>query len=496
MNKKVLSLLLSASLVASLAGCSSGGSSNTGSTATGNEKGADSKEAPYTLTVSWPVFGDAPADLGKIQEKVSEIIQKKINMKVEFKPVAVTAMANTYSLAVSSGEKIDLISMAPTVSMEQYARDKMILPLDDLVNEYGKDIQAGLGDNMKAGLVGGKQYVIPTKEPIVNGKGLLLLDSIVKKYNIDVTKIKTLDDLDPIFERVHAGEPDMTIFFPFGVSAYLTNFSGVPVGLVNNGVDEIKYVNVFGTEEYAKVVKKMREWYQKGYISKDFATIQSSVNQLMDAGKLFCGISNTNDLNITMGDPVPKQQVTLIDPVLVNGGGAYCWAVPVTAQKPEKSIQFLNLVFQDKDLTNLLKYGIEGVHYVKNSDGTIDNSMGVKNYRMDWSIWGNPDNYLIKTSDLAGIGGSLEKYKTALEEWNKKVKISKAFGFKPDVNALKTESAAIGAAFDQYMKLIEGGAVDPDKYIKEMNDKMYDAGLQKIIDETQRQADEWAKTQK
>ena len=498
MVKKVLGLLLAVSIIVSAAGCTAKNNETNTDTNTDTNNGTnisgESKEEPYTLTISWPVYGDTPEDLPLIQEKASEITLKELNMKVEFKPVSVTSMPNTYSLAVSSGEKFDLMSVCPTVNHVQYAHDNMIIPLDDLIAQYGSDITAGLGDAMMSGQVSGKQYVIPTTDNLTQGTGLLLLDSIVKKYNIDVTKIKTLDDLDPIFEMVKAGEPEMTMFYPFGISAYLCDFNGIPIGLLNNGIDNTTFTSVYESDKYKQVLKKMREWYQKGYISKDFATTQSSTQQLMDAGKLFCGLGSTSDLQLSLGNTVPKDEVTIIDPVKKgSGGGAYAWAIPITAKSPEKSIQFMNLVFQNKELANLLQYGIEGVHYTKNSDGTIDTTMNTT-FKAQPGIWGAPDMYYIKQNDLVGVGGTLEKYNAAKEEWNKKVKTSKAYGFVPDTENVKNEIATMTAVQDQYLKLLEGGALDPDKYLQTMLDKSYEAGMQKVIDDQQKQLDEWLKT--
>ena len=498
MVKKILGLLLAVSIIVSAAGCTAKNNETNTDTNTDTNNGTnisgESKEEPYTLTISWPVYGDTPEDLPLIQEKASEITLKELNMKVEFKPVSVTSMPNTYSLAVSSGEKFDLMSVCPTVNHVQYAHDNMIIPLDDLIAQYGSDITAGLGDAMMSGQVSGKQYVIPTTDNLTQGTGLLLLDSIVKKYNIDVTKIKTLDDLDPIFEMVKAGEPEMTMFYPFGISAYLCDFNGIPIGLLNNGIDNTTFTSVYESDKYKQVLKKMREWYQKGYISKDFATTQSSTQQLMDAGKLFCGLGSTSDLQLSLGNTVPKDEVTIIDPVKKgSGGGAYAWAIPITAKSPEKSIQFMNLVFQNKELANLLQYGIEGVHYTKNSDGTIDTTMNTT-FKAQPGIWGAPDMYYIKQNDLVGVGGTIEKYNAAKEEWNKKVKTSKAYGFVPDTENVKNEIAAMTAVQDQYLKLLEGGALDPDKYLQTMLDKSYEAGMQKVIDDQQKQLDEWLKT--
>ncbi|MFB3160158.1 ABC transporter substrate-binding protein [Neobacillus sp. 179-J 1A1 HS] len=500
MKKRILGLFLMACLFTALVGCSPNGDKKSSSNASGD--GNDSNEEPYTLNVSYPVYGDTPADLSMVQEKVNEITLKEINAKVEFKPVEVSAMANTYTLAASSGEKQDLIMLLPGGTyLTQYAGSNMIRPIDDVMEKHGKDIEAGLGNLLDAAKIDGKQYGIPGKEIAPQGKGIWLLDSVVKKYNIDITKIKTLDDLDPIFEQVHAAEPDLQIVFPYGTSTFTLNYDTLGNGfgvLRNGGIGDLKVVNMLETEEYKKTIKKVREWYLKGYISKDFATTQSSTSQLMDAGKLFVSMNATEFANVALGAPIPKQYVTLHEPVdTTEAYQTFIWAVPTIAERPDKSIQFLNLVFKDQSLATLLKFGIEGEHYVKNDDNTIDTSKAsMSTFIMNWQIWGNPEKLPLTKKALVGVGGDAAKYKSVLEEWKKTTKTSKAFGFMFNPEPVKTEIAACTAISDQYTKLLEGGALDPDKYLKEINEKLYAAGLQEIIDEKQRQLDKWAKAQK
>jgi putative aldouronate transport system substrate-binding protein len=499
MKKRILSLLLASFVLVSLVGCSSGGNKTKEGNTTGN--GINFKEEPYTLSVTYPVYGVTPNDLPKVQAKVNEITLKNINTKVEFKPVSVTNMSNAYALAASSGEKQDLIMMIPgNMYLTGYAANKMIMPIDDVLDKYGKDIKAGLGNILETAKVDGKTYGIPSKMSDFAGNGVWMLDSIVKKYNIDITKIKTLDDLDPIFEKVHAGEPNLQIFMPIGISYYFNKFDtlGNSFGVLRNGgLDDLKVVNEFETQEWINNVKKVREWYEKGYISKDFATTDTSPDALQNANKVFAIPMTTSFDNRRLVENPPKDSVTLFNPVKKTElFQTFIWAVPTNAQKPDKSIQFLNLVFQDQALANLIEFGIEGEHYVTNKDGSIDRTIGAKTYNMVWGLWGNTDKYPIEQSKLSMVGGDLAKYKTVKDQWDKDIKTSKAFGFifKPD--SVKTEIASCNAVFDQYMKLLEGGALDPDKNIKAFNDKLYAAGLQKIMDEKQRQLDEWAKTQK
>jgi len=496
--KRFLSLMLIGLLFIMIIGCSKEeGSNKTGS----SSNKVSNNEEPFTLNVSYPVYGDAPSDLLKVQEKVNEITLKEINAKVEFKPVSVSAMANTYTLAASSGEKQDLIMLLPGYNyMTQFVGSNLIMPIDDLVEKHGKDITASYGDIFDATSVDGKLYSIPGKGPNVTGRGFYMVDAIAKKYDIDVNNIKTMDDLDPIFEKVHAGEPDLQIFHPIGAAGNMLSFDtlGNSFGVLRNGgLDSLEVVNMFETEEYINTVKKVREWYQKGYISKDFATEQSSPTQLMEAGKLFAAPVYTDPTQRGLGDKIPKRTVTFHAPVeKTETYQLFLWAVPTIAERPDKSIEFLNLLFKDPELANLLKFGIEGEHYVKNSNGTIDTSMGAGKFVNNWYIWGDTDKLLIPEKEYVGFGGDIDKYQQAMEEWNGSTKRSKAFGFIFNSDPVKTEIAACTAIADQYGILLEGGALDPDEYLKLVNEKLYDAGLQKIIDEKQRQLDAWAKEQK
>ena len=54
-----------------------------------------------------------------------------------------------------------------------------------------------------------------------------------------------------------------------------------------------------------------------------------------------------------------------------------------------------------------------------------------------------------------------------------------------------TETAAVQSVYDEYRMSLECGVLDPETALPEMNEKMYAAGLQNIIDEKQAQLDEW-----
>lgn len=81
-------------------------------------------------------------------------------------------------------------------------------------------------------------------------------------------------------------------------------------------------------------------------------------------------------------------------------------------------------------------------------------------------------------------------------EYNNSLIKSKAFGFTFDSRPVATEEAQLNVVYDQYGKNLAFGIVDDlEKGIKEFNEALYAAGLQKMIDEKQRQLDEWLASQ-
>ena len=72
---------------------------------------------------------------------------------------------------------------------------------------------------------------------------------------------------------------------------------------------------------------------------------------------------------------------------------------------------------------------------------------------------------------------------------------SKAFGFSFDDTPVATEVAQLVSIEEQYLKDLAFGAVEIDGKLQEFNDALYAAGLQTVMDEKQRQLDEWLANQ-
>jgi putative aldouronate transport system substrate-binding protein len=174
------------------------------------------------------------------------------------------------------------------------------------------------------------------------------------------------------------------------------------------------------------------------------------------------------------------------------------WAISSASKNPEKTMQLLNLLYTDKEFLNAFIYGEEGKDYVIKDNGTVGFPAGINRdnvgYNMMGSLWqaGNEFNAYVWETNSPDLWERTLKWN---EEGNPALPYytSKAYGFRFDSTSLKNEMAAVSNVYRQYRMALEWGQLDPETALPEMNKKMYDAGLKKILDEKQRQLDVWAK---
>lgn len=171
---------------------------------------------------------------------------------------------------------------------------------------------------------------------------------------------------------------------------------------------------------------------------------------------------------------------------------SFPWAIPITAANPEAAMKYLNELYTNADLANILAWGIEGEHYKVGEDGLADFADGVDASTSGWNHsmgWLMPNQFLTHI----WVGNSATLW-DEMKEFNNSAVVSAASGFTFDTTNVANEVTAVQNVYNEYQTSVEYGFVEPEAGIAEMNEKMMSAGLQKIIDEKQTQLDEWAAT--
>ncbi len=243
----------------------------------------------------------------------------------------------------------------------------------------------------------------------------------------------------------------------------------------------------------------MRDWYLKGYISKDAATTSEIGSQLYMEGKVF---SYMCSMVLETGDGPYEQTglsaitfdtyaLALDKPAINSTVGFYAQGINPNSKHPEAAMKWMNLLYSDADMLNTLYFGAEGVHWVKNPNGTIRYADGIEPGNTGWDT---AFNWLFGDSTLAYVFDSASDdpdYNKKIIKQNEAVPISAAFGFAFDAEPVITQYSSVMNTTQMYEKSLECGIVDPKKELPKFIQALKDAGIDDVIAEKQRQLDEW-----
>jgi len=505
MKKKLIaggSLVLATALT--LGAC---GQSNNGGSQPSKEAGASGSPSasapasasaaglePYKLTLVYP--GSAQRDMAAVQEEMSKYLTEKINATVELKPIDWGSWTYNTNLMKISGETFDLIFTAGWYAYAQDVSKGQFLELNDLVASHGKDIPQVLGDDfIKGAQINGKLYGVPTKKEFAQGFGFLLNKDLVDKYKFDISGVKTLEEMEEMFKTIKENEPDVVpiVSNRFSNTWHAANYDGK----ISRDSKELKVVDDLADPKFIDFLKRMRQWNLNGWFDKDVVTSDESDQaiNMIKARKAFAigqSLKPGKDKEMTVTTGVPLVQVETAMPYTTTGEaqGAML-AISRTSKDPERAMMFLNLLYTDAKLLNMLDWGIEGQHYVKVSDNVIDYPEGVTAETQGYPspggwMFGNQFNSYLWANEDPDKWEQFSKFNDSAER-------SIALGFTFDETPVKAEMAAIGNVEKEFGAVLRAGAVDVEETVAKFKAKRDAAGYQKVLQETQRQLDEWAK---
>ncbi|GAA3404535.1 ABC transporter substrate-binding protein [Paenibacillus hodogayensis] len=480
-----------------LGGCSSGSKTEGGKEAV---SGSGEMGKPYELTIAYP--GENQKDLSLVQDAINQIALRKINATVKLLPISFSAWAQQKNLMIAGNEKLDLIV---TLGSE-YTTDTVkgsLLPLNDLIDKHGSDIKNAVGKAyLKGAEINGKLYAVPSVRDFAAGSGVLMRKDLVAKYNIDVSSIRTLDDVGKVLDMIKQKEPGITplanltgatpvFFLARGAVDGLGDLFGALPGYDNG----LKVVDWYESDQYAGYLDTMRNWYTAGYLSRDVATSNVNAYDLFRSKQAFAYFASMK--------PGIERQESLaagVELVAARLGGAYTSTSNITVaqfgiarntKNADKAMQFLNLMYADADIVNLFDWGVAGKHYTVKPDGLIAYPDGVSAATVGYN--NSSFSFLFGNQTLSHIWeGNDPALWDKLKNFNNEATKSKALGFSFDTSPVKTEIAALMNVTSQYATSLETGSVDTKKVLPQFIEKLKIAGIDKVIAEKQKQLNAWA----
>lgn len=481
----VLTTLLALTLVVSACG---GGKTNNVTDGAAN----GGKTSEKTTELIWYTIGVPQKDLSRVTAEINKYTKEKINTTVDIKMIDFGDYSQKMQVMAASGDPMDIVFTSSwAFDYVQNARKGAFMQIDDLLEKQGKGIKETLDPAFLEGSkVDGHNYGVPANKELPAQEVWRFNDELVKKHNLDISSVKSLESLEPLLKTIKENEPgivplaitkDFTPLLPFD---YV--IEKLPM-VVNLDTKDYKVVNILETPELKSALDTMHKYYKAGYISPEAATT-TSAEDLYKSGKWFTDRAATqplaeNSWSASYGYPVTSTPAG--DAVTFNWSVmGSMQAISANSDHPEKAMEFLNLLNTDPVLRNMVDSGIEGVHYEKVSENVMKNLPESKNYDMPTFSLGNMLITYLNENDP-------ENKWELFKEFNASAKNAPLLGFNFDATKVSKEIAAIQNVRAEYWPSLMTGTVDPATYLSRANEKFKAAGLDAVMAEVQAQLDAW-----
>ena len=482
MNKKVVKTLAAILAGATiLSGC-------------GNGLGGSGK----MVTIKWYI----PALLtgnGKdaVFAKVNEILAEKYNLQLDLvaidsgnydqKMQAINAAGEEYDLAYTAHWKNNYVA--------NVTNDIFVELTEEDLKEYAPNTFELTGSAAwDATRVNGKIYAVPNWQMQTRATALIAPQEYLDLTGTDLAAIKDYDGITEYLRKLHAVKPQVNEIPGFW-SQVITHHNMVEVyeermpGVVDFTKEGKPVVfNQYESQDFADYVATRNSWIAEGlvvdqYIPDSKAGSKEFKTQAMTAHQWSPMVESTVESSSGYDHGASSFSEIIMTP---SGVTAALTGISTTSKHPMEALKMIEIINSDPEIMNLIAYGIEGVDYDKVSDNQIK-------LREDKQYAG-PALYAI--GSMANAYLTETQSPTLIEDMqahNNSAIASPLMGFNANLENVTLEVANCKSVVSEYLEMLDLGLYGPDK-LAEFNQKLKTAGVDTIINELQKQIDEWYAT--
>jgi len=465
--KKVIAFVLLAVMMFSLVSCTD-------------------KKSEDGITITWLVPGDAQKDTKLVLEEINKILEPAVGAKLDLQYISTSAYAEKMKMNMASGTPYDLcFTSAWLNNYEAAARDGGLYDITDMVSDK---LRAELSDDIwKGSEVDGRLYAVPNNQMMIMQYAICFRKDLVEKYadKFDVSTVKTIKDIEPFLEIIKNNEPDLYPYNnSFSTGPFTEGIFKSPVS--NTGVTiRLKTMEIVNGLEQPEVVEAenlIRSWFKKGYIRSDYASAGGdggSGSADVKQGKYAVKLETWKPGIEAMQTGIPYVYVP-IGRATKNPPTATMTAIGADSKHPEKAMEVLEFFYTNKEVYNLICYGIEGVHYTFNDEGKLtktDNSGYIP--QGDWKF-GNQFNAHVSEGMPDDIWEQTQKA-------NDEAIPLPTTGFVFNSDPVKNELAQIASVFAEYYDYVTVPESEYADFKARKKKALEQSGYKKVFDEIEKQ---------
>ena len=531
--KRGLSLFVCLTMLMGLAACGSEGKTQPGSVQqesnaveseklqneTTATKENTTEEREYVELVVYNYISKQPG-LDETIEAVNEYLKEKLNCTIDFHFYQAGSEYNTtVPTIVSSGTYMDMVlTGAARVAFPQYAKMNAFAPIEDYVDEYLVNTKELVPESAwDAFTIDGHLYAVPLPRDFAKNYNYKLNQTLADDLGVTFPeKYDTVWDLVDFFYEAKAARDAK---YPEKANQAITKWPNIKLApfyhyeqiISNNHMIAANIPGLSGfagmgdgetvfcpflTEEYRKYAKLNNQLVKDKVIDFDWKNFDSD-KVIEKAGELL-GFFGVGDLYVAEDIMAPYYMTTLhksenatLETSNLQGGGL---AVCAQSEHVERCLEVIDLFNSDPYLATIIRFGPEGVGWTdENNDNIIEltdlNSDAANRYQYNWYGW-----------NLGGLTVSKiapdypENFSELLSELNNTATAGSNVGFSMDQTPVANEIAACASVIVEYDGVLSSGQNDNvDQLLDEFVAKLKANGIEKVVEETQRQLNEWRK---
>lgn len=516
--RKFMTLAMAASMILSIAACGNSENSVASTSASSESTTAAPKEIVQLKGFTMGV--EPESGLDNFYKQLDELTTKDLGCAVRFDYIAWGDEKNKINLAIASGE-YDLYVGGGFSDYKITATKNAFLDLNPLLKEVPelvKHYTAANDQTLKYHEIDGKLYGIPQfSKPGYGGEGFLYREDLRKAWGLsEINSLETVEQYmyrakeDPKYKdssMVLDQRIWTSLFYMIAGDKYMTatDLVGTPYAVVAFD-DPYKVVSLIDTPEYRKIIEYAVKWYKDGFIDHDIlAGQQNATAKAAEFIKADKKPSETNSPRWSIENSIiapvykehPEWELGWYD-YLYNKAPAYlpsitnATAISINANSKNAvtALKFIEKAHTNETYYNLVKFGVLDENYTLVDGIPNTSTIDSKNIKPAWT--GVYDGYIEKPGKSADPRWQEDNDKK-LAEGKPSTEYSPLEGFSFNTSSLSSETAALETVKNQYVIPVQCGITrNIASDLANIKKKLEAAGLQKYLDELQKQLSDFA----
>lgn len=456
-----------------------------------------SQNSDGVTVITWYVPGVLDcADKDEVMNKVNDLLEERYNLNLELIFIDSGNYASKMQTINAGGEEYDL-SFVSNWKNDYYTNvaNGTLTDITEMLEKY-PDLKNSMNDDVwDASRVEGKIYAIPSWQIQAKSSSLAIDSEVLNASGYTLDQINTIDDIGEYLKSLHNVMPECnmvgqmwsSLTYKYNILPILGDTLPAAIRISNDG-SKPQVINMYESSEFSEYVKTRYKWVQEGLLSDmyDAIAMKKGSNKEVRRNPFSIHIYKPGlegEIELSTGADYSVKQFS--NAVLSSSGVcAAMTGISTTSKHPDKALELLNAINKDKEIMNLLCWGIEGKNYTKVSDTQIKIAENSGYTRISSFVLGsNYGTYCLESQD-ANLYDQVKNF-------NDTAIVSPLNGLNLDTSSITTESANCNNIIKEQLESIERGAVNPDTALPKFIQDLKTAGSDKIIQEIQNQVDSW-----